>query len=293
MNSERSEITLAAPAKINLWLHVLGRRPDGYHDLDMLMQRIDLCDRVRLQLVTKPGVRVDCPGLVLPEGVDNLAAKAARQMLAFAGKDGLGCHIHIAKSIPAAAGLGGGSSDAASVMLGLNRLLDLNLPPEELIALGVHLGADVPFFLLDAPAAHAQGVGERLVPVADLPELYYLLVNPGIPVSTATVFGNLGLTAPGAGAKLREFPRTPEGLVRLLHNDLQPVTSRLVPQVADVVGRLRATGAEGVLMSGSGATVFAVFSDRAALDEAHRALETDPGWFVTVVRPFAGSVFDG
>ncbi|GAB4181432.1 MAG: 4-(cytidine 5'-diphospho)-2-C-methyl-D-erythritol kinase [Geothermobacteraceae bacterium] len=284
-------VTLLAPAKINLWLHVLRRRADGYHDLDMLMQRLDLCDGIDIRLVEGAGVEVECPGLELAPGADNLAARAARLMLDLAGRDDVGCSIRIVKRIPAAAGLGGGSSDAASVMLGLNRLLGLGLSAEQLIPYGVRLGADVPFFLLDAVAARAGGVGEVLEPVENLPGMGYLLVNPKVAVPTADVFGNLGLTAPGAGAKLREFPRTPTGLVRLFHNDLQPVTCRLCPVVVEVLDRLGQTGADGVLMSGSGATVFAAFSDPDALERARRSLEAETDWFVAACRPFAGSIF--
>ncbi|TYO98643.1 4-diphosphocytidyl-2-C-methyl-D-erythritol kinase [Geothermobacter ehrlichii] len=285
MDSESQVDRVLAPAKINLWLHVLRRRDDGYHELDMLMQRIDLCDELEIRLDDSGEIRVDCPGLELPPGGDNLAARAARLMFGLAGKERAGCRIAIRKRIPAAGGLGGGSSDAAAVMLALNERLGLRLAKEVLIRHGVRLGADIPFFLLDVPAARARGVGEVLEPVGGLPEVWYLLVNPGVAVSTAWVFGNLGLTAPRQAAKLREFPRTTDALVRLLRNDLEAVTCSRYPQVAKAREALLDLGAAGVLMSGSGATVFGVFSDEGQVRQAGERLDGESDWQVFVARP--------
>ncbi|WP_291317106.1 4-(cytidine 5'-diphospho)-2-C-methyl-D-erythritol kinase [Desulfuromonas sp.] len=282
MDKERRR-TFLAPAKINLCLHVLGRRTDGYHDLAMVMQRVSLYDRVELALSEHPGVRASCPGLVLPEGGENIAASAARLLLKRVGSAS-GVDILVEKNIPAAAGLGGGSSDAAAVLMGLNEMLGAGLTREELMAMGGELGADVPFFIFQ-DAAWATGVGDVLEKLPGLPPVWYVLVNPGISVSTAWVYRNLGLTSTGGVAKMPRFFRTSGELVRLLHNDLERVTIARHPQVAEIKGRLLDLGAEGSLMSGSGPTVFGVFASEGAAQGALEALGQTPGWRTFGVRP--------
>lgn len=273
-----------APAKINLCLHVLGRRADGYHELAMIMQRVSLFDRLQISLSDEPGVRVVCPGLELPPDGENIAARAARRLLALAGGS-CGVDIVIDKQIPAAAGLGGGSSDAAAVLLALNEMLDLGLSRQALMVEGAKLGADVPFFVF-GDAAWATGIGDVLEKMEGLPPLWYVLVNPGLAVSTAWVYQNLGLTSKIEAAKLPRFSRTLEGVVGLLHNDLERVTVSRYPLVARLKEELAANGAAGVLMSGSGPTVFGVFADEAvarqAADEVGRS---HPDWHVFVVQP--------
>jgi len=276
------QATFRAAAKINLCLHVLGRRNDGYHELAMLMQQVGLYDRVTITLRDRPGVEVVCPGLDLGSGEENIAARAARMVLEKAG-GGCGAVVAIEKRIPVAAGLGGGSSDAATVLRGLNQMLQAGISVPELMAMGVRLGADVPFFLLGS-AAWATGIGECLRPVEDLPPVWYLLVNPNIPVSTAWVFRNLGLTSPGQAAKLREFPRDTGDLVRLLHNDLEAVTCRRFPVIEEMKMKLLSAGALGALMSGSGATVFGLFDSESAAREAELIISAATGWSTFVVR---------
>lgn len=278
-------LTRMAPAKINLCLYVTGKRSDGYHDLATLMQRVSLFDKVTVELTDGGEVSVDCPGVTLPPGGVNIAARAAWAMLERAAS-ARGVHISIEKSIPAAAGLGGGSSNAAAVLLALDELLGCNFPLAVLTPLAARLGADVPFFLLEQ-AAWATGIGDNLEPAANLPTAWYLLVNPGIAVSTAKVFGNLGLTSPVDVAKLRGFPSNIEGLVRQLHNDLEPVTFRLFPEVSLVRNALLEVGSEGALMSGSGATVFGVFAGRDRALQAETVLAERYGWWTKVVQPLA------
>lgn len=277
--------TFLAPAKVNLCLHVLGKRPDGYHDLMMLMQRITLFDRVEIAVAPAEELVVDCAGVPLSAGEENLAGRAARQLLSHVGLTRR-VTIVIDKQIPVAAGLGGGSSDAAAVLLGLNRMLGLGVSNEALRALGRHLGADVPFFVLERQA-WAEGVGDILEPVPGLPPISYLLVNPGIAVSTAWVYGNLGLTRTGDVAKLRKFPKTPADLVRLLHNDLEQVTVGRYPELAAIKARLVEIGADGALMSGSGPTLFGLFTDPIAARRAREILQATPGWRVFLVEPLA------
>lgn len=279
------ERVFSAPAKINLCLRVLGRRPDGYHELCMLMQRVSLADRVTIRLSDAPGLAVDCPGLELAESEQNIAARAARLVMDAAGRVG-GVRVHIDKRIPVAAGLGGGSSDAAAVLVGLNDMLGAPLSRAELLREGARLGADVPFFVF-GETAWATGIGDRLVKAPPLPKVWYVLVNPGFAVSTAWVYGNLRLTSPGAVAKLPEFFDSPQDLVRLLHNDLEPVTLGGHPQVAEVKEALLEAGALGALMSGSGPTVFGLFADEAGAQRACVALESRSDWRVFKVSPLA------
>ncbi len=274
---------ILAPAKVNLCLHVLGRRGDGYHDLAMLMQRIALYDRLEIELVQGEGVTVECPGLELADGEQNIVEKSARLFLHHVGSS-QGLKITVTKEIPAAAGLGGGSSDAAAVLEALDDMLCTGLPCAELRALGYRLGADVPFFLFKQ-TAWATGIGERLEAWPGLPPVWMVLVNPGIAVSTAWAFQNLGLTHHRSIAKLPRFPQRISALVRLLHNDLEVVTCRHHPVITTIKERLIASGAEGALMSGSGPTVFGLFAERGRAERAAAAISRGTGWWVDVVSP--------
>lgn len=274
-----------APAKINLCLHVLGKRADGYHDLCMLMQRVSLADRITVRLIEAPGLIVECPGLELAENEQNIAARAARVVLDAADRPG-GVLVRIDKRIPVAAGLGGGSSDAATVLVGLNEMLGAPLSRDEMLREGARLGADVPFFVF-GETAWATGIGDRLVGAPRLPDVWYVLVNPGFAVSTAWVYGNLRLTSPGGVVKLPEFFDSPWDLVRLLHNDLEPVTIGGYPQVAAVKDALMEAGALGALMSGSGPTVFGLFASEVDAQKACVTLESQADWRVFKVRPLA------
>jgi 4-diphosphocytidyl-2-C-methyl-D-erythritol kinase len=274
---------ILAPAKVNLCLHVLGKRSDGYHDLAMLMQRVGLFDRLDIELVSGGEVIVSCPGCDLTDNRPNIAEQAARLLLEQAGIR-QGVSITIDKHIPVAAGLGGGSSDAAAVLLALDELLELQLPRAALLQLGARLGADVPFFLY-GQTAWATGVGERLQPWPGLPPLVMVLVNPGIAVSTAWVFQNLRLTRPRSTAKIPRFPERASDLVRLLHNDLEVVTCQHFPVITTIKERLVFCGASGALMSGSGATVFGVFDDYCRAEQAAQILSAETDWWVKVVNP--------
>lgn len=278
-----TEKTVFAPAKVNFCLHVLGRRADGYHELAMLMQRVDLFDRLDIQLVDGGDVTVSCPGLELVEGEQNIVEKAVRLLLGYAGRD-QGVTISMQKNIPAAAGLGGGSSNAAVVLETLNLMLGLDLSLSELMELGGRLGADVPFFLYKK-TAWATGVGDRFQSWPGRPPVGLVLVNPRIAVSTAGVFKNLGLTHPKPIARIPRFPETTSGFVRLLHNDLEVVTCQRHPVITTIKERLVAGGAAGALMSGSGPTVFGVFDDRKQAEDAAGTLSEETGWWVKVVSP--------
>src|SRR5512135_184344 len=256
---------LKAPAKVNYRLEVLRRRSDGYHDLRMIMQRINLCDEIEIKLTDTPGISVTCDSEAASSGKDNIAWRAADAMLTHAGRE-LGVDISISKKIPVAAGLGGGSSDAATVLMGLNDMLGTGFSDEKLMEIGVKLGADVPFFIFKRTAL-AEGIGEKLSPVEGLPPAWLVLVNPNIHVSTAWVYQNLRLTNRQDDYKLPEFCNNVEDICSMLKNDLECVTIERFPVISEIKDLLLEYGARGVLMSGSGPTVFAVFASE---DEAYK-----------------------
>lgn len=262
---------LRAPAKVNIFLKVLCRRPDGYHELATWMQKIDLADSVVLEEISS-GIRLSCPDSGLAEDETNLAYKAARLFFQATGIKG-GVEITLRKHIPVAAGLGGGSSDAAAVLKGLNLLYAQPLSEVKMMDLGLALGADVPFFVSDYCSALATGVGEKLEKWAALTECCFLLVNPGFPVSTKWVFENLD------HSQLGNFALTIKGNPFILGplsgnrcpdargNDLEQVTIGRYPEIGKIKSMLLEHGAVSALMSGSGPTVFGIFTD---LDQAAR-----------------------
>jgi len=269
-----SEMTIKTPAKINLCLNVLGKRPDGYHEVEMLMQAVGLYDEVTVGL-TGNGITVTCDSTAVPGGEGNIAWRAAREMVARSGSK-TGVAVHIKKTIPVAAGLGGGSSDAAAVLVAANRLLGTQLGREQLAAIGAGLGMDVPFFLY-GPTALAKGRGEVLTALPAPPMFWVLLVNPGFETSTAWVYKNLsfGLTKKGDCTNIAGL--TVGQIARSLHNDLETVTASAHGQIGEMQRALLAAGALGARMSGSGPTVFGMFETAAACREAARELQTK-GW---------------
>ena len=278
-----ASLTVAAPAKLNLFLHVTGRRADGYHTLESLMVTLDYGDTVSLARRDDGRiVRVsELPG-VPPES--DLAVRAARALRDATGT-ALGVDLAIVKRIPQGGGLGGGSSDAASVLLALNRLWRLNLPRERLMSIGAALGADVPFFVFGSPAL-ARGAGERLTAMT-VPRRYAAVVVPPAAVPTATVFAAPELTRNAPSAKMDVFS---EAYGR---NDLAAVTAARFPAVAaalEVLSRV-AVGPGGARMTGSGGCVYALFDTREAACSALAAMPAGTRGFVgrTLARhPLAG-----
>ena len=295
-----------APAKINFGLRVGPPRADGYHPLESLFLPLDLADEVAVEAGPGRSVLLALEGAPpgVPADADNLAVRAGAAFLAAAGLEAE-LRIRLRKHIPAAAGLGGGSSDAGAVLRALARLYPGALTPEALAALALELGADVPFFLDPRPAL-ASGVGERLEPVAGAPRLAVLLVNPGIPLATADVyraFDALAGSSRGAltpfepGSTMRRLSGLRDtggrldwqsaGLSDLLVNDLEPAATRLCPAIRRLRSRLETSGARGVAISGSGPTLFGIFPDaRAAQAAAERAGFESPGstvWFRVAV----------
>lgn len=269
-------MVIKAPAKINLFLRVTGKRPDGYHDLYSLMCPLALYDILTL---APGGKKVDvvCDHPGVPEDASNLAARSARLFLktAFAGKalPVSGLTIHIEKNIPVGAGLGGGSSDAAAVLTALNDHFGKPLSTSALMDAGAQIGADVPFFVFGAPAL-ATGIGDRIDPFPHLTPWTALLVYPNEAVSTAWVYKNLNLRLTKDEKKLSKFHfdgrffNVNEHLV----NDLEPVTGRVLPAINKIKRLLLAHGAAGAMMSGSGSTVFGLFADPDRAISARTAL---------------------
>jgi 4-diphosphocytidyl-2-C-methyl-D-erythritol kinase len=281
---EPPSIRLISPAKINLGLRIVARRPDGYHDIESAFQMVSLADDIVLT-ATDGGVACEVKGADLPTDERNLAVKAALALKAHAGKQH-GAHISITKRIPVAAGLGGGSSNAAVTLLGLQRLWGLKLPPDVLHSLAASLGADVPFFLT-AAAAWAEGKGDRLTPLPPLEGLGVVLVKPDFSVSTAWAYREVTFGLTGAAKALtmlrfllekKQFPE----IGPYLHNDFEPLVERVHPKVSTIRAALRDQGALGVALSGSGPTVFGLFLDsaRAVASELARF-----GWFTVATEP--------
>ncbi|MGE4559305.1 MAG: 4-(cytidine 5'-diphospho)-2-C-methyl-D-erythritol kinase [Desulfobulbus sp.] len=269
-------VSVQAPAKINLSLKVLGRRDDGYHLLDTHMQKVALYDTVELCPLAE-GIRLRCPGGKVPEDRNNLVFRAASLFFAWSVQNRpanpRGVALTLRKNIPVAAGLGGGSSDAAATLHGLNAMLAADCPAETLAAMGLQLGADVPFFLDTSPAVRATGIGEILQPIAPLEHYQVVLVNPGFSVSTRWVYQTFALTGEGDSVNLKNSQDAVgaldgAGFPVLLANDLEKVTLKKFPELGQIKAELLAQGAKGALMSGSGPTVFGIFQDRQRAGEA-------------------------
>jgi 4-diphosphocytidyl-2-C-methyl-D-erythritol kinase len=275
-------IEVHTPAKLNLFLKVLGRRADGYHDIVSLMVPIDLHDRLEIELA-RSAVQLRCP-CGLPEDSRNLAFRAATVILEAALERDIsaGTRIYMEKHIPVAAGMGGGSSDAAAVLTTLNRLMGSPFSLEELEKLGLKLGADVPFFIRCQPAI-ACGIGEELIPV-EVPKQWYVLVNPGFPVETKKIYRNLALSLTGGDRQstvewLSSLSSRPADVLR---NDLETSAFALFPELALLRERLAEAGARNTLMTGSGPTMFALFDDEAQARLVAGRIRREEEWAVLI-----------
>lgn len=274
-----------APAKINLYLHVTGKRADGYHSLDSLVVFARLGDRLAMRPAERLGLEVVGPfASAVPAGADNLVVRAARSLAGLAGVEARAA-IVLEKKLPVAAGLGGGSADAAAALRGLAELWRLPVGERELLDLGLSLGADVPACLIGRPA-QVGGIGEAVMPVSPLPHVDLVLVNPGPPAPTAQVFAAFQgpMSAP---AGLGEVPPTLADVVQVLAargNDLEAPARALVPAIAEVLDALWAqSGCLLARMSGSGPTCFGIFADGAAAARAAAAIASQrPHWWCAV-----------
>ncbi len=269
----KKTLRLKSPAKVNLLLEILRKREDGYHEIRTVFQKVRLSDTIDFSLRGEEGIVIttDRPGL--PVGRDNLIHKAASAFFSRSGYRG-GMTAHIAKRIPLGAGLGGGSSNAATTLKALNRLLDGGLSAGEMAAMGARIGADVPFFINDWGSALATGIGERLRRI-DLPELWFVLIYPNFEVSTRWAYQNFDrlfrLTKRPFRLKI-QYLVTPGGVSRVLKNDLEHVVSKKFHEIDQMKEILASAGALGSLMTGSGPTVFGVFPEEGEASRAYRMI---------------------
>lgn len=273
-------LAVPAPAKLNLFLHIIGRRPDGYHELQSAFVPVDLADL--LDFERRDDGQIERTGDVIGDAASDLAVRAALS-LQQASATRFGATINVEKKIPAGSGMGGGSSDAATTLIALNRLWDLHWPRERLHDLALGLGADVPFFLGPGPA-FVEGIGERLTPVAIAPRSY-AVVHPQVAVSTREIFTDPGLTRDTKATIIAAFSAAQETLSERLFgaNDLEVVVRRRVPAVDRAVGQLQRFGP--ARMTGSGSAVF-----MAARDAEHAAAairDLPEGWQGWVVHSLA------
>jgi 4-diphosphocytidyl-2-C-methyl-D-erythritol kinase len=275
-------VEVLAPAKLNLFLEILGRRPDDYHEIESVMVAVDLYDRLSYSADATGAITLRCDDPALPSGPENLVVRAAERLRAVS-QCPLGATIELRKSIPAAAGLAGGSSDAAATLVALDQLWDLRLRPDRLNALAGEIGSDVAFFL-HGPAAVCRGRGERVEPLAMSERLHFVLVCPPVGLSTADVYRNLKppeRPRPIGPVLEALAARRPDLLGRSLFNRLQPVAERMKPELARVDDALANLGPslDGHLMSGSGSAYFGLARDRSAAESAAQRLETlGLGW---------------
>ena len=266
---------LRALAKINLGLDVLGRREDGYHKLRMIMQTINMYDQLDMEISEEPGIRITTNLPYVPVNQNNLVYRAANMLMEeFQIKEGL--TVDLQKMIPVAAGMAGGSSDAAAAMIGVNRLFQLRFSVKDLMERGVKIGADVPYCLLRGTAL-AEGIGDKLRALPACPDCYVLIGKPGISVSTKFVYENLHAN------ELKSHPRIDEMLdaiqwhnlykmADLMENVLETVTIPQYPIIEEIKNHMKEHGALNAMMSGSGPTVFGLFDDKTLAEQACEAL---------------------
>jgi 4-diphosphocytidyl-2-C-methyl-D-erythritol kinase len=269
---------VTAPAKVNLRLWVLGRREDGFHEIDTLFQAIDLADEVLVRLAGS-GVRLRVTGADVGPAEQNLAYRAAAQFAAeFGLRDGI--EIDLTKRIPAGAGLGGGSSDAAATLRALATLAGVPTDDPRLVTVGASIGSDVAFFLGTSALARGRGRGERIEPIEALPIADLVLVSPPVHVSTAEAYATLAASRSGnphdAGAW--GSPSSWEDVTDMAANDFQRLIARQHPEVARALDSLASAGAAFALMSGSGSSAFGVFASREVAQRRAEELARELGW---------------
>lgn len=268
-------MNLKAYGKINLGLDVVRKREDGYHEVRMIMQTVSVCDDVELTQMDVPGIEVETNLSSLPVNEDNLAYKAADMLIKkFHCKQGI--HIYLKKAIPVAAGMAGGSSDAASVLTGINRMFSLGLSQRELMELGVKLGADVPYCILGGTAL-SEGIGEILTPLTPMPKCKLLIAKPPIRVSTKFVYGSLRADElvfhpdiDGMAEAIRQ--QNLRGIAERMENVLETVTIPAYPVIKEIKDLMKAHGALNALMSGSGPTVFGIYENETIARAAAAAM---------------------
>jgi 4-diphosphocytidyl-2-C-methyl-D-erythritol kinase len=277
-------LKLLSHAKVNLRLEILRKREDGYHEIRTLFQKISLHDTIRFSLKDAQGISIATNEPNLPVGKSNLVYRATQAILANSRYRG-GISIHIEKRIPLGAGLGGGSSNAATTLKALNQLLEMGLSQREMMTMGVKIGADVPFFFLEK-GAMATGIGERLKEI-DLPALWFVLIYPNFEVSARWAYPHARVTKEKFRYKIHKFLTTPEAISRALMNDLEEAVSEEFSQIHEMKEVLRSRGALGSLMTGSGPTVFGIYAGNQSAARAYKSIwreVREKGWLVIRTR---------
>ena len=272
-------IELSSYAKINLRLDIVRKRKDGYHDIRTLLQQVSLKDELSITL-SSGSIKVKCDDHQVPANEGNLAYTAAHAILNQYGiKDGVS--ISIKKNTPIAAGLGGGSSNAASTLIGINQLFGLEVSAQELMRTGKDIGADVPFFIFGKTAL-ATGIGDRLEKIELVPKLWLLLVTPGIQISTAWAYENvrMGLTSTPINTNIPNCINNLNDIIPLLSNYLERSVIPRYPIIKNIKEDLLDKGAKGSLMSGSGSTVYGIFSSEDEAKEAYDQLTSHSDWHI-------------
>ena len=258
------ELTLQAAAKINLYLDILGRRSDGYHEIESIIQSVRLYDNIILRLKGR-GIKIRCTHPEVPLDEENICYRAAEILLTVLGMR-QGVEIEIQKNIPIGSGLGGGSADAAATLIGMRKLFQIDIPFSDLSKLALELGSDIPFCLLGGTAL-VRGRGEKIIPLPLLKDGWFILVDPGISISTRWVYSRLEgkLTKKRLNIKLIKELIKKEGIRGVskfpLYNKLEEVVIERFPTLRDIKAKLIEAGATGALMTGSGSTIFAVAED--------------------------------
>lgn len=273
-----NQMRLKALAKINLGLDVLRRREDGYHEVKMIMQTINLYDRIYMKKIEEEEIKIRTNLYYLPNNENNLAYKAAKLLMDEFHLPG-GISIHLKKVIPVAAGMAGGSSDGAAVLFGMNKMYGLKLSMQELMDRGVKLGADVPYCIMRGTAL-AEGIGEKLKALPAMPKCHILIAKPPINVSTKFVYENLHANDlkpedhPPVDVQLEALEEgNLEKLVAHMGNVLERVTVPEYPVINEIKQKMMGCGALGAMMSGSGPTVFGIFTSYARAKDAYQAIE--------------------
>jgi len=268
-------LKLPSFAKINWSLRILGKRPDGYHEVVTVLQSISLSDELTFEVREDPGISLTCDDPEIPVDDSNLIVKAAKAL-----QSDQGVRIHLSKKIPAKGGLGGASSNAAVTLLALNQLWRRALGNTDLLRIAAGLGADVPFFLMGG-TVEGRGTGTEIAEIADASKSHLIVITPNATVSTAEAYASL--TTPESASILSSSfagPVSGDSVPWSLHNDFEVVIFEIEPEIGRAKVALLDAGARGALLAGSGSSVFGIFDNEAARDRALRNLKCEPGWRV-------------
>ncbi len=269
-------ISLLSPAKINLRLEIISKREDGYHEIETIFHKINIFDEISLETTSdhKIALTVDDPSI--PADKTNLVYKAASLLFKSIGINP-GIKIDLRKKIPSGAGLGGGSSNAAITLIGLNRLLNLKLANKKLKEIAFQLGADVPFFLTDSTTASASGIGEKIKNIETNDKMWFLVIFPGFTVSTAWAYKSFSkynlLTKSTKNNIINNYKTDINTVKSLLYNDFESVVNNRYPEVTVIKEQLIKTGAQGTLLSGSGSSVFGIYPDKKSALKASSSIK--------------------